>query len=382
MMEGEKAGRTDFQYQGIAYSTDNGRNWTKYDKNPVIPNTENIKDFRDTKVFWNEKLKSWSVVFAVGNHVRFYSSPNLKDWTLTGEFGKTDGSHGGVWECPDLFPLTVEGSGETKWVLLVSLNPGGPQGGSATQYFIGDFNGTSFVPDADFLAPQWLDWGRDNYAGVTFSDAPDGRRVLIGWMSNWDYAQKVPTSPWRSAMTLPRDLSLHRTGEELRLHSRAAAEVDAIMGSASVTRIEALSGEEVLSLDPLAPQQGEIVLSFDKPAAGSVKLTLSNVAGETYALAYDAATNEFVSDRTRSGPNDFAPTFARAHRAPRSSRNARVRMRVILDRASAELFADDGATVMTETLFSVGVRSPSPRYRATARDGHRVASARAERVWP
>ena len=217
LMRGEKAGRHDFQYQSLAYSNDKGRTWTKYAGNPVIPNTNAIHDYRDTKVFWYAPDQKWVVVLAAGDHIMLYNSPNLKDWTYLSSFGKDLGAHGGVWECPDLFPLKVQGTTQEKWVLIQNMNPGGPNGGSAAQYFIGDFNGKSFILDAQLTGdlPLWLDHGRDNYAGVTWSDVPaaDGRRLFIGWMSNWDYAQVVPTKSWRSAMTLPRQLVLAKTAK-------------------------------------------------------------------------------------------------------------------------------------------------------------------------
>lgn len=210
-MEGEKAGEIDFQTQGIAFSLDEGMTWIKYDKNPIISNP-GIKDFRDPKVIWDNSNDKWIMSLAAGNKLMFYSSLNLKDWKFESEFGENIGAHGGIWECPDLFPIKIEGSDKTNWVLLVSINPGAPNGGSATQYFIGDFDGSTFTLDKDFsnqLSNQnalWLDYGRDNYAGVTWSNIAetDGRKLFIGWMSNWDYARDVPTFKWRSSMTVPR----------------------------------------------------------------------------------------------------------------------------------------------------------------------------------
>ncbi len=190
-VDGEQAGNNDYQTQGIAYSIDKGRSWTKYENNPVLPNP-GIKDFRDPKVIWYEPDQKWIMTLAAHDNVRFYSSPNLKDWIFESEFGKGIGAHGGVWECPDLFPMELDGT--QKWVLLVSLNDGGPNGGSGTQYFIGDFDGKTFINDNSKNQILWLDYGRDNYAGVTWSDIPDedGRRIFMGWMSNWSYAEVVP----------------------------------------------------------------------------------------------------------------------------------------------------------------------------------------------
>lgn len=204
-MQGEKIGRDDFQTQGIAFSLDNGETWTKYAGNPVIGN-KGTRDLRDPKVFWHEATKSWIMALVAGNHVKFYRSQNLKDWGNISDFGIDQGAHGGVWECPDLFPLKVEGSDKEKWVLIISIGNGGPNGGSGTQYFVGDFDGTTFTSDQKEY--KWLDWGTDNYAGVTYNQVPNGDRIFIGWMSNWQYALTTPTSNWRSAMTLPRKLTL------------------------------------------------------------------------------------------------------------------------------------------------------------------------------
>ena len=189
-MAGEKAGKIDYQYQSIAYSNDKGRTWTMYSGNPVVPNP-GIKDFRDPKVIWHEASQQWVMVFAAYDKVRIYISPNLKDWTFTSEFGIPGDER--LWECPDLFPMKVEETGETKWVLITSIQKDAPNGGTATGYFIGDFDGKTFT--GDYKKQYWLDYGTDNYALVTWSDIPeeDGRRLAIGWMSNWQYAQEVPT---------------------------------------------------------------------------------------------------------------------------------------------------------------------------------------------
>ena len=351
LMEGEKAGRKDFQYQGIAYSTDNGRTWTKYDKNPVIPNTEKLKDFRDTKVFWHDQTKQWKVVFAVGNHVRFYSSPNLKDWKIDSEFGKSDGTHDGVWECPDLFPLKI--NGKTKWVLLLSINPGGANGGSATQYFIGDYDGKTFKNDNSPNEVLWLDYGRDNYAGVTWANAPKNRRIFIGWMSNWDYAQKVPTEKWRSAMTLPRELSLRQTEKGLRLVQIPVKETVKLRDKQFLSVKNYELGKE-LSVGDGKSSLVEMDLEIDlsKTQAKDFGIELSNSRGETYKIGYDIASKSFYSDRTNSGKKDFTVNFSvKRHLAPRLSQNNRLKLHLFFDKASAEMFADNGEIAMTDIYF-------------------------------
>ena len=352
-MDGEQAGRRDFQYQGIAYSVDKGRTWTKYDKNPVIPNTENIKDFRDTKLFWNEATKSWKVVLAVGDHVRFYGSSDLKNWSLSGEFGKANGSHAGVWECPDMFPLKVEGTNRTKWVLLSSINPGGANGGSATQYFVGDFDGKTFKSDDAPATVLWFDGGRDDYAGVTWSNAPDNRRVFLGWMSNWDYAQTVPTAKWRSAMTLPRELSLRNTPNGIRLFQKPVAETEKLRMSETL-RLKNKSIENPLMLGENKSPLREMIFEIDlaKTTAKDFGVEAGNIKGETFKVGYDVATKRFYTDRTKSGNTDFSPEFAKSRFfSPRFSRENRLRLHLFFDAASVEMFADDGANAMTDVFF-------------------------------
>lgn len=362
-IEGEKANRSDFQYQSIAYSNDHGRTWTKYAGNPVIPNTQKIKDFRDPKVIWDEYSKQWIMVFAAQNQVKFWGSKDLKHWSHLSDFGKEWGTHGGVWECPDLFPVQVENSGAQKWVLLQSLNPGSPNGGSGTQYFVGNFDGKTFTLDPEF-APSvsgskavWLDWGRDNYAGVTWSDIPpkDGRRLFMGWMSNWDYATLVPTQNWRSAMTLPRQLLLKKTAAGLRLASQPAAELQALRGKKHRFENQLIANETDLT-KPLgfAPSGSEILLELDwseNPAA-AFALVLSNTKGEEYRIGFDAAKNEFFSDRTKAGKTGFSDKFAlKRHTALRASAGKNMQLQVFFDVASCEMFADGGETVMTEVFF-------------------------------
>lgn len=363
-MVGEKKGLEKIQSQGIAYSNDKGRTWTKYANNPVIP-SQGIRDFRDPKVSWDIQHKQWTMTLAVQDHVEFWVSNDLKNWKHTGDFGKDVGGHGGVWECPDLFPLQVANTQETKWVLIVNINPGSPNGGSGTQYFVGDFDGKTFVLDEKFkenVANKqgvWLDYGRDNYAGVTWSDIPktDGRRIMIGWMSNWDYANQVPTNPWRSACTLPRTLSLTTTEDGYRLLTKPVKETD-LLHIATVKPYR-IANQVLKSNSSLVPKLGfvptlsEVELSFEKPQKNSlIQLELSNNKGERYLIGYDSEKNQFVSDRTKAGTNTFSPKFASTvHVAPRASKQKTVTLKVFFDVASAELFADNGATVMTDIFF-------------------------------
>ena len=349
-LAGEKiAGKIDIEVQGIAYSLDKGRTWAKYAQNPVIKNP-NIRDFRDPKLMWHEASKKWIVTLAVANHVEFYSSKNLKDWQKAGGFGSKEGAHGGVWECPDLFPIKVEGTNEEKWVLMVSIGDGAPNGRSGTQYFVGDFDGKTFknenIPDNIF----WIDYGRDNYAGVTWSNAPDNRRLFLGWMSNWQYAQNVPTQKWRSAMTLPRELFLKKTAQGNRLFQVPVKEISSLENKwQSIEKQVVANTSQAKNYSKC----GEIYLEFDlsKSTAKDFGLTCFNAKGEKISIGYETATKRFYIDRTVSGKLDFEPSFSGRHYAPRTATDNKLVLHLFIDVASVELFADNGQTAVTDIFF-------------------------------
>ena len=270
--------------------------------------------------------------------VTFYSSSDLKNWTKESAFGQSAGAHGGVWECPDLFSFNA--NGEKIWVLLVSINPGGPNGGSATQYFTGRFNGTTFMPFS--TGTKWIDYGPDDYAGVTWSNTGD-RRLFIGWMSNWQYGQLVPTKTWRSAMTVPRQLRLEKSGEDYLLLSQPVKELDAITEKpTNVT--DALEGSF----------SGPVKLQLTASAPTEFTLALSNKDGQQVIVGYDKASNTYFIDRTASGNTGFEKGFATRHKAPRLSTQKQQDLTLLIDQSSVELFADSGRTVMTEIAFPDG----------------------------
>ena len=356
---GEKAKQDNYQTQGIAYSLDKGRTWIPHEQNPVLPNI-GIKDFRDPKVSWHEASNQWVMVLSVYDHVQFWASPNLIDWTYCSSFGKNWGVHAGVWECPDLFPLTIKETGEAKWVLLLSINPGGLNGGSGTFYFVGDFDGLNFSLDSNFAAsisnPEtaiWLDFGRDNYAGVTWSDIPekDGRRIFIGWMSNWEYAQEVPTSTWRSAMTLPRVLSLKSTAEGPRLVTLPVEELKILRSNTKQHKSLAL--KKKLELENF-PNLAEVLIqaSFPKNAKTVFGLELQNTLGERYRIGFDSTQQSYFSDRTHAGAASFNNNFAKAIQPiPKTTKNQKISLHLFIDTSSIEIFAEQGAIALTELFF-------------------------------
>jgi fructan beta-fructosidase len=345
-VEKQEAGRTDYEYQGIAYSTDNGKTWTKYDKNPVLPN-QGVNDFRDPKVFFHTPTNRWIMTLAVKDHIEFWASFNLKEWEKLTDFGLDYGSHGGVWECPDLFEMKVEGESSSKWILIVNINPGGPNGGSATQYFIGDFDGKTFTPNTNKDDVKWLDYGPDNYAGVTWSNAPDGRRIFIGWMSNWAYATAVPTNPWRSAATVPRDLKLQRVNGNLIVQSVVAPELSSIAGTSKT--FESLEVSDTLKLSDAGNIRYSIVTGTVE--AKDFAIQLSNQKGQRVSVGYDVEANLFFVNRANSGDTSFSKSYPTEVYAPRFSASPTIRFTMVTDVASVEVFFDDGLSVMTAIFF-------------------------------
>ncbi len=346
LMEGEKAGRTDFQTQGIAYSLDNGNNWAKYEGNPVIGN-EGIKDFRDPKVMWHEASKKWVMTLVAGDHAKFYGSKDLKKWELIGEFGKDNGAHGGVWECPDLIPMKVEGTDEEKWVLLISINPGAPNGGSGTQYFVGNFNGNTFTTDQK--ETKWIDWGTDNYAGVTYSNTPNDEIIFIGWMSNWTYARDTPTKKWRSAMTLPRKLLLNKVNGSYQLINYPIDELNTLVKTNKKKEIKIEAGEvETIQFDNINQSEVKFHTSLK-----DLRLTFLNSLDEKLILSINAENSLFLLDRSKSGKIDFQEDFGKEiQQIPLANLpNEYFEFRIILDQSSIEIFINKGQYVMTAQVF-------------------------------
>ena len=318
------------QTQSLAYSTDDGKTFTKYANNPVI--TAEVPDFRDPHMFWNEDIHAWNLILAAGQEMNIYSSKDHKNWTFESAFGLGYGNHDGVWECPDLMKLPVNGTGEEKWLLICNINPGGPFGGSATQYFVGSFDGHKFTCESKPDVTKWMDYGKDHYATVTFDNAPDNRRVAIAWMSNWQYANQVPTMQYRSANSVPRDLGLFTDAGETYVSVVPSKELLALRGD----KTNRLSAACELVVD---------IKSQSKPTV----ITLSNARDEQVVMTYNPKDCTFSMDRTQSGNTGFSDMFKAKTIAP--THGTIRQLRIFIDKCSIEAFDAAGKMAMTNLVF-------------------------------
>ena len=344
------------QMQSLAYSNDGGATFTKYNANPVLTLES---EARDPNMFWNDVTGEWNLVLAhaLDHEMLFLTSPDLKTWTLQSAFGRGEGAQDGVWECPDLFKLPVKDTEESKWMLLCNINPGGPFGGSAVQYFIGEWDGKTFKADTDDsgkIATKWLDYGKDNYALVSWSEAPDNRRTAIGWMSNWQYAADVPTMQYRSANTLPRELGLFRADDgQVYASSNPSPELlalrDRLVLNKANTAVRKTESHFVLPKD----NGGicEILAELDAASCDSITMTLSNPKGERVDMKYDRGRHTLSFDRRKSGVTDFSENFPVVTVAPTFEKNGKLSLRIFIDKSSIECFANDGRCVMTNLVF-------------------------------
>ena len=311
------------QTQSLAYSTDGGKTFTKYSDNPTL--TAKEPDFRDPKMIWNEATNEWNLVMATGQKMNFYSSKDLKNWKYESSFGEGYGCHKGVWECPDLIQMD-----NGKWVLFCNINPGGPFGGSATQYFVGQWDGHKFTCESKPEVTKWMDYGKDHYATVTFSNAPDGRHVALPWMSNWQYAAVVPTKQYRSGNGIPRDLGIFTDGNEDYLSVKPSPEI-----------MKAFSKK--------AQSLGDACMVEVSGLRRNATIELSNGKGERVVMRYDAAENSFSVDRMKSGQTDFSDVFASVTTAPTHGKVSRVL--IFIDKSSVEVFDADGKFALTNLVF-------------------------------
>ncbi len=315
------------QTQSLAYSTDNGKTFTKYEGNPII--TSNVPDFRDPHMFWNEDIKKWNMILAAGQQMNIYSSDDLKNWKYESSFGHEYGNHDGVWECPDLMKMKVRGTDKEKWMLICNINPGGPFGGSATQYFVGEFDGHEFKCESKPEVTKWMDYGKDHYATVTFDNAPNGRHVALAWMSNWQYANQVPTMQYRSGNSVPRDLGLFEYKGETYCSVTPSEELLNARGKKSKALTEAC----------------EMVVDLK----GTSTITFSNDKNENVVLTYNAQKATFSMDRTKSGQTDFSEAFPVVTTAPVYGKLNQ--LRIFIDKSSIEILDAEGKMAMTNLVF-------------------------------
>lgn len=356
------------QKQSLAYSTDGGQTFTTYSGNPILTLPT---EARDPNMFWDNASRRWVLVLAhaLDHEMLFFTSPDLKNWILRSAFGKGLAAQGGVWECPDLFELQVEGETTRKWVLLCNLNPGGPFGGSATQYFIGDFDGETFTPDTNasgIVPTKWMDFGKDHYATVSWSNCPDGRRTVLGWMSNWQYAAEVPTRQFRSANTLPREVKLFRAADkQVYLVGVPSPELLSLRGKANVQRFALSPRPHTFTL----PSDGlcEITAEIDAARSGIVTMDLANAEGEKVSLTYDVAAQTLTFDRRQGGLSDFSQDFAATCVAPTFGEGKMLKLRIFIDRSSIEIFGERFS--MTNLVF------PTKPYTALSIKGEGPKSA-------
>jgi fructan beta-fructosidase len=340
------------QRQSLAFSHDHGRTWETYEGNPVLSD-ENLTDFRDPKVFWHVESERWVMVLATGQTIAIYTSPNLIDWEFASEFGQGEGAHYGVWECPDLFPLMVDGNPDhVKWVMLVSIgdNPHHKEG-SRTQYFVGDFDGKTFINNYDGDTILWLDHGRDNYAGVSWYDIPekDGRRIYLGWMNNWRYANQVPTETWRGAMTLPRELNLITTADGVQLIQEPISEINGIRKEPQVYKAIVLT-EKGYSID-VDHELMEVNLAVTFEDAQEFKLVIQHSSDEKTSVRYNRITGMLSVDRTQSGNSGFSDSFSGISECLVELMDDRLILQLFLDASSLEVFAQEGRRALTNLIF-------------------------------
>ncbi len=338
------------QSQSIAYSLDNGRTFTKYKNNPVI--TADIPDFRDPKVFYHEPTHNWIMVLAAGQEIQLYSSNNMREWNYESSFGHGYGNHQGVWECPDLIELPVDGNqNNRKWVLLLNINPGGLFGGSATQYFIGQFDGKVFTSEDSPETVKWMDWGKDHYATITWSNAPDNRAIAIAWMSNWQYANNVPTQQYRSANSVPRDLSLFTSGKNVYLASNPSPEIASMRSETKEFTLFPINRE--YNIDSiLENNEGsyEIEMDLTIGKAEVIGFQLFNEDGENVDIYFHMPEKKIYMDRRQSGITSFSEHFPAVTWAP-LERNSTYKVRILVDKCSVEMFVNDGKISMTNLVF-------------------------------
>jgi len=334
--------------QNIAYSTDRGRTWTKYAGNPILPHPEGLRDIRDPKVFWHED--GWVMLLAAGDTILFFISPDLKHWQQSGSFGGGYGSTDGVWETPDLFQLPINGS-DSRWVLTVGVGKGAYAGGSGTQYFVGDFDGKTFTSENPKETILWMDHGPDFYAPQSWNDEPNGRRISIAWMSNWSYAREVPSTDWRGAFSLPRELTLAQTQQGIRLQQTPIAELKSLRwGTLQWLDRKILPKHNLLS--ELQKDTCEILAELQVDSSAEMfGFHVRKSSTQQTTIAYKPKTQELILDRSTSGQVDFKEGFAARYSVQIPPENGHIQLHIFVDRCSVEVFANNGLATMSALIF-------------------------------
>ena len=343
------------QAQSIAFSLDKGRTFTKYANNPVLD--LNLQHFRDPKVFWDSERGNWVMVVVKANEkkVAIYTSPNLISWNHQSDFGPL-AAQGGDWECPDLIQLPIDGDSSKKgWVMIVSLNPGGIEGGSGTQYFVGNFDGKSFTPTQDYDKPQWIDYGKDNYAGVTFSNMPDSRSVLIGWMNSWQYAGNLPKTPWTGAMTIPRELTLTKSKNGLVLVSNPIKELKSLH-SGKTFKETSIKVKGTHSLKGISGRELDITMTIVPNKTGKSGINVLSGNKEFTQIGYDANSGEIFLNRGTSSLTMAIVELLGVQKAF-VGKQKEITLRILVDRSSVEVFGMKGEFVITDVVFPDGKKS-------------------------
>lgn len=335
------------QSQSMSYSLDNGYTFTSVKGNPRL--MANVRDFRDPKIVWYEATKTWIMALAAGQKVEFYSSKDLDKWTFESAFGAGEGCHDGVWECPDLIQVKEEGTGSKKWVLIVNINPGCPFGGSATQYFVGTFDGHKFESENP-KTTKWMDYGKDHYATVSWSNVPDGRCLVIAWMSNWQYANIVPTKQYRSSNSIVRELTLYTEDGKSLLKCKPVKEIDNYAKKALVKNN--LKVGRIYNLKNFIKDNNgayEIKMDFAQFKGNNFKFELTSKSGDVVRFRYDVKAQKFYVDRTNCGDTGFSKDFPCVTNC--ATHGVLNDLRIFVDRSSVEVFGNDGKFVMTNIVF-------------------------------
>jgi fructan beta-fructosidase len=342
----------DFSSLALVFSIDSGHTWIKSQTNPNS-NHSGLGKCRFPKISWNNDIKKWNLVGSKGDHLSFYSSSDLLNWTFESDFETNNGAHGGVWESADLFTLKVNGLNETKWVLAVSIDNGTLNGGSGIQYFVGNFDGHQF--EYTGKKNKWFDYGKDNYAGISCQDAKSGRRIFLGWMNNWQYANLIPALSWRGVLTIPRELLLTKSYGDYLMNTQPVRELQQIQNKTMAIKETEISGFFDLSTDFVIPF--ELSLNYNmanKTQLGFAErfgLELSNDKGEKFTVGYDNLEKFFYVDRMNAGNHLASKDFNWINYAPYMENGDSLDLRLIIDASSVELFAKNGLIVMSERVF-------------------------------